>query len=211
MRSVGPPPSALHLVDRQGPVKPPPQVAMLDLDTLAESLPGPIVIAPRGKTLVNPLLDIPAGRNQRHSRRLIERLETADHRQQVEPVTEYVRLEIGDFRFLASIEGPHDETPPARSLPAASIGNQQVMGTGSLRDHRQARSGGTDGVGPTRQPPRATPTGSGFGLDSAMIGYRQSPRRFTSLTCCSILSRARSWHEKSQTASAKRLLTSAES
>ena len=42
--------------------------------------------------------DIFAAADQRHLRRMIERLEAADHRQQVQPLAANVRLDVGRFK-----------------------------------------------------------------------------------------------------------------
>ncbi len=94
MRRVDPPVAALHRMEPQGTVQSLPEVAVADRHHLSEPLPAPAVIAPFGQPVVDAPTHVVATADQRDASGLVDRLQAADHRQQVEPFPPNVRLVV---------------------------------------------------------------------------------------------------------------------
>lgn len=116
-------PRALHGVDRGQPVEPLPQIGIFDGRHPPVPLPLPVVLAPLRQTRFQPRLQIPAPRHQRHSRRLVERLQSADHRQQLQPFAAGLVLLVGGFEGRFAGRAAEDESPP-RGGRIVRIGSQ---------------------------------------------------------------------------------------
>jgi hypothetical protein len=53
---------------------------------------------------------------------LIERLETANHCQQIEPITAQIGLDVGHLDLFGAIERLHDKAPLAIRIVAVGLG-----------------------------------------------------------------------------------------
>ena len=93
-------------------------------------LPLPVVGAPLRQTIRQPAIDVPAGSDERHARRLRECFEPAHHGQQLQPFAPGIGLGVGGFELLSAIDRLQDKSPlTLRTLPAR-LGKQQVMRCG---------------------------------------------------------------------------------
>jgi len=127
--------TALHLVKFQRPIDTLPQVVVADRHELAESFPMPSPFAPMGELASQATAHVPATRQKRHARRLVERFEAADHGQQLEPAGAGVRLGVSGRQLLVAGERLQHELP---SRPA-------VATTDRFRVEQKMRAGGVHG------------------------------------------------------------------
>ncbi len=72
---IDPPRAAVHLVKLHRPVKPLPQIAVLDRHHLSKVFPAPSVLTPFAQSVADPFADIAARSPDRHARRLPQGLE----------------------------------------------------------------------------------------------------------------------------------------
>ena len=119
---------ALHIVEPQCPIESLPQVRVLHGHHLPKKFPPPAVGSPFLQTIANPLPDVIAAIDQRHSRRLVKRFQRPDDRQQVKSFAAEVRLGILGFKPLRSILGPQHELPLTATLGTVNAGVQQKVG-----------------------------------------------------------------------------------
>lgn len=94
--------AALHVVDSYSYIHALPQVLVLDWDESAESLPHPVATPPFLQESEATAYLI-AGRDQRDSRGLVERFETADNGQQVQPLAANAVLDVRRLQFFRAI------------------------------------------------------------------------------------------------------------
>ncbi len=131
--SIDPPDFALDPMKLERPIDPPPKVAVLDRHHLTVPLPLPVVFPPIDQSAANAARDVPAWRNQRYARWLLECFESSDYSKQFETFSTDFRLAIGDLDFGRPVEGFEHETPIARLAVGIARGRggiQKEMGCG---------------------------------------------------------------------------------
>jgi len=104
--------AAVDLMVPERSVKSLPEVAVLHRRHLAEAFPTPAVFTPLRQAVGQPLLHVVAGRNERHTRGLIERFEPANNGQQLQALAADARLRIARFQRPRAI-ATAEYKPPA--------------------------------------------------------------------------------------------------
>lgn len=92
---VGP---AANLVDLQRSIDALPEIPILHGNLFAVSFPFPVADAPVLQPLSHGARDLSTGRDQRHRRRLIQRLQPADNRQQLQTFATDSEFNVGRFK-----------------------------------------------------------------------------------------------------------------
>lgn len=141
MRRVNPPCAAFEVVVTKRPVDPLPKVTVLDGRHLPEMLPAPTVRTPLVETIRQPGPDVTATGDEGYARRLIERFQPADQRQQFQPLAASVRLGVARLQPLAGADWLQHE-PPA-------TGAAGLCGARRCRLGVEEKMGGTDRHGRT--------------------------------------------------------------
>ena len=114
MGSINSPRSAIDLVILHGPIQTPPKVVVFHRNHTPEVLPKPAVLSPFTKTVTDSFTNVRTRRPQRHTRRLFQRFESPDYREQFEPIATSLRVDIVGHGPLAALSRTQYESPPAR-------------------------------------------------------------------------------------------------
>ena len=111
MWPVDPPQLEFHLVEPQCAVQSLPQVAILHRNHLAVVFPLPAVAPPFIQAILHALSNVRATANQCDFRRLIEGLKGAYDRQQIEPITSDLGLDVGRLEPFVAVGRLQRESP----------------------------------------------------------------------------------------------------
>jgi hypothetical protein len=122
--------AAFHIVELQRPIEPLPEVGVLDGHHLPEELPPPIAAAPFGEPVANARPDIIATVHKRYPRRLIERLQRPDDRQQIKPFDGQVGLGVVSLKPLHAILAAEHELPLSAATAAVDVRDQMEVWRG---------------------------------------------------------------------------------
>jgi hypothetical protein len=105
---------ASDLMVRERSIDPLPKIAVADRFDPTKSLPAPLGETPLVQTTAYAAGDVSAGCNEGDARRLIERLQAADDRQELRTLARSVRLFIGGGQVARTVNRLQDELPAAR-------------------------------------------------------------------------------------------------
>jgi hypothetical protein len=128
MRLVKAAATALDIVELQCTIKPLPKVRILHGHHLPEELPPPVAAPPFRKAISNARPHIIATVDKRHARRLIERLQSANDGQQIEPFDGQIRFGVVGFEALRAILAAQSELPFPAATAAVNVRDQEKVG-----------------------------------------------------------------------------------
>ncbi len=131
-RLIEPPAAAVHGVELQRLVNPPPEISVTDRRQSAETFPTPVVVPPFGEAAGQPPQNRGRTGHDRYLRGVVERLKTTDDCQQHKAVvvSPFLRVASGDRNRRV---GRVQREPPLRSRRRGlGVGNQHVPWSRSL-------------------------------------------------------------------------------